>query len=202
MNQSIIQGYADSARDLVPAFEALPSRQVLAPIADFLPMGCFRVVEVGAGSGRDAAFLAARGSAVLAVEPVAAFREAGASRHPSPRIEWLDDCLPALVRTLQRGDTFDLVLLVAVWQHLDSPQRAIAMANLRRLASVGGRLVLSIRHGPGAEPRTCFAASADDTIELARRNGFGLLARRQAESVQARNRDAGVTWTWLVFLAM
>jgi hypothetical protein len=43
--------------------------------------------------------------------------------HPSPRIEWLKDSLPDLDGLRQRGETFDLAMLTAVWMHLDGEQR-------------------------------------------------------------------------------
>jgi hypothetical protein len=43
--------------------------------------------------------------------------------HPSPRIEWLKDGLPDLDGLRQRGETFDLTMLTAVWMHLDGEQR-------------------------------------------------------------------------------
>jgi hypothetical protein len=137
----------------------------------------------------------------LAVEPVAAFRNAGARLHPSPHIEWLDDCLPALPRVLERGETFDFVLLGAVWQHIDDLERSVAMSKLRVLTAPRRHLLLSVRHGPGAPTRPCFAASAEDAVALANANGFRLVFRRSAPSIQAINRQAGVTWTWLAFSA-
>jgi protein-L-isoaspartate O-methyltransferase len=43
------------------------------------------VLDVGAGSGRDAAWFAARGHDVVAVEPTSAMRSEGQHRHPDPR---------------------------------------------------------------------------------------------------------------------
>ena len=38
-----------------------------------------------------------------------------------------------------------------------------------------------------------------DTIDAALRTGFELIRERQAASMQAANRAAGVRWTWLAF---
>jgi len=199
--RSIVDGYADAAVELIPRYEAVSSAALYAEVEPLLPGPEGTVVDLGAGPGRDAGWFAARGCRVLAVEPVAAFRAAGATLHPSPRIEWLDDSLPALPRVLRRGEAFDAVLLSAVWQHLDDAQRRRAMPNLRTLAAPGGLLFLSVRHGPGAPTRPCFPASADDTIALACAHGFRLASRHAAASLQPRNRDAGVTWTRLAFTA-
>lgn len=48
-------------------------------------------LDVGAGSGRDAAWLASLGYEVVAAEPAAGMRIEAQRRHPDPRIRWLDD---------------------------------------------------------------------------------------------------------------
>ena len=199
MERRTSEGYAEAAAELISRYEAVSSARLYSEMVHLWPEPASSVSDIGAGTGRDAAWHAARGCRVLAVEPAAAFREAGATLHPSPRIEWLDDSLPALVRVLERRQTFDFAQLSAVWQHLDDQQRQLAMPNLRAVTAPGGRLLLSVRHGPGAPGRPCFLASAEDAIELAHANGFRLVFRRSAASVQTINREAGVSWTWLAF---
>lgn len=96
------------------------------------------MIDIGAGTGAAAAWFAQQAQQVLAVEPVTAFRKAGAQLHQSENIEWLDDCLPDLAATTKRREVFDLVVLSAVWHHLDATQRQRAMPNVRRLMAVGG----------------------------------------------------------------
>ncbi len=194
-----ISGYAVNAEYLIPAYEAIQSPDVFAHVMDFLPKQPSRVIEIGAGTGRDAAWLASQNHQLIAVEPVAQFREAGRLLHPSASIQWVDDCLPFLPHIFERQETFDLVLLVSVWQHLMPEERPASMASLSKLLSSNGRIIMSIRHGPGSPDRECFPATALETIDLASQNGLNVLAQRSAESVQEKNRLAGVTWTWLVF---
>ena len=73
------------------------------------------------------------------------------------------------------------------------------MQNVSRLLDPGALLVVSLRHGPAPAGRRMFAVTARETIDLALRNGLQLLLSTQAPSVQARNRDAGVYWSWLAF---
>jgi SAM-dependent methyltransferase len=198
MNRAgIFAGYAADAAELVPRFEALDTEAVLAPVIDLLPAKPGTAVDVGAGTGRDAAWLARRGHSVLAVEPVDALRRAGEGLHPE--LAWLDDSLPALADVRARGQAFDLILCVAVWQHLPAAEHAAALdAIAALLAPGGGRAILSIRRGPGASGRPCFAAGVDALVGMARGGGLALVDRRAAGSVQPQNRAAGVTWDWLV----
>lgn len=121
------QGYAAEAAVLVPRYEAIPFEDKHGVAMHLLPQQPARIADIGAGTGADAAWFAARGHRVLAVEPTLELREAGRRLHPSPAIEWLDDGLPALSRTRARGEAFDAVLLTAVWMHLDEAQRREAM---------------------------------------------------------------------------
>src|SRR4051812_3484866 len=102
----VLEGYARDAPDLVQSFEEISAADVYANVAHLLPAQPARIVDVGAGTGRDAAWFAARGHSVLAVEPTDALRAAGMELHPSKRIVWLGDTLPDLDRTLARGEAF------------------------------------------------------------------------------------------------
>lgn len=195
MRDEVLRGYAAAAPRLIGSFEALSSEAVLAPVRDLLPSPPARILDIGAGTGRDGGWLRQMGHAVTAAEPVAELREAGAALHPALR--WIDDCLPHLDAVAALGEGFDLVLLVGVWQHLPRETHPSAVAALAALLDRHGRLILSIRHGPGPRDRPCFRASPDEICAWADAEGLGLLARREAASIQPTNRAAGVTWTWL-----
>ena len=194
----ILRGYAFDAAELIPQFEAIRTEEVLAPVAAMLPDSPSRILEIGAGTGRDAAWLAERGHRVVAVEPVDELREAGMALHLSERIEWVKDRLPAL-EGLAGATAYDLVLVLAVWQHLLPADHGDAVETLAGTLAFGGRLILSLRHGPGSPLRPCYCASPEEIVGFAEDAGLRLLMRRAAKSIQQRNRHRGVTWTWLCF---
>jgi SAM-dependent methyltransferase len=199
MVDEVLQAYAAAATDLIARFEEVSPTQLYAPVADLLPSSASRIADIGAGTGRDAAWLADKGHEVIAVEPVSELRRAGMSLHKSQRIEWLDDRLPHLRDLRGRRSRFDRVLLSAVWQHLNDDARGIAMRSLADLTAPGGMLIMSLRHGPGAPSRPVYEARPAETIETALRAGFVLIRELQGESIQAANRAAGIRWTWLAF---
>lgn len=201
MEKAIIDGYAAAAPRLIPQYEAVVPSELFAPVMHLFPDGPCRIVDLGAGTGTAAAWFAARGHKVLAVEPVAEFRAAGKALHNSPDIEWLDDMLPVLGKVLKRREAFDLVLLSAVWHHLNTDTRRRAMAGIRALMVSGGLLVVSLRNGPGDASRPCYPANPEEIIDLAQATGLRLVLCEPAVSVQIANRTAGVTWEWLVFVA-
>jgi SAM-dependent methyltransferase len=187
------EGYAAEAAALLRQYESIPFEAVHRAVLPLFPAPPARVLDIG--TGRDAAAFAALGHAVVAVEPVAALREAARALHPSPRIDWRDDSLPDLAGL--GAESFDLVMLTAVWMHLDAGQRQAAMPRLARGLRPGGRLVLSLRHGPVPPGRRMFAVTAGETIALAEAAGLATLLRLDRRpGAQAR---PGIAWTRLAF---
>lgn len=185
-------GYAEAADALVDQYESVSFAEVHRDVLHLFPSRASTVLDIGAGSGRDAAALAGLGHRVFAAEPVAELRRRGQRIHADRAVEWFDDALPEL-RTL-RDRSFDLILLTAVWMHLDAPQRSLAMRTLAGMLVRGGRVVLSLRHGPIPAGRRMFEVSASETIELA--GGHDLAVVHSSEREDAHGR-AGVRWSYL-----
>lgn len=194
------QGYAEQADKLLQQYEDIRFVDKHRAFLPLLPEHPSRILDVGAGTGADAAWLADHGHTVLAVEPTRELRVPGMALHPSPRIEWLDDSLPHLALTRTMARVFDLVMVIAVWMHLERQQRAIAMPNVASMVKPGGLLLMSLRHGPVPFGRRMFDVSADETVELAQGCGFRAMLRLRAPSVQADNRRAGVEWTQIALV--
>ena len=197
--ETILRGYRESAEALVGRYEAIDPVALYRPVAAAFPEAPGRILDIGAATGRDAAWLVAQGHEVLAVEPVDALREAGRRLHPEAAIRWMDDRLVDLPLVATLGERFDCVLLSGVWQHLPPADQTRAMPVLAGLLGAYGRLIMSLRHGPGAANRPCFETLPEDTIASGRAAGLELALRRSAPSIQPENRRAGVSWTWLVF---
>jgi SAM-dependent methyltransferase len=103
--------YDQHASRLVDQYETLTFQDVHADLMDMLPPPGSTVLDVGAGSGRDAAWLAANGYDVIAVEPSEAMLAHARLRHPSTKIHWISDSLPDLAKVRRLGLSFDLILL-------------------------------------------------------------------------------------------
>jgi SAM-dependent methyltransferase len=198
-NVSGAQGYAEQADLCIERWEAMSFAELHKGIVHLLPQAPARVLDVGAGSGRDAAALAARGYEVVAVEPVDTFRMDAASRHPSSAIDWVDDALPELPRVCSMQQMFDVIMLTAVWMHLADVERVRAMAVLSSLLRVDGLLVMTLRHGPVPIGRRMFDVSASETIALARQHCLQVLQNTVTDSVQKQNQASAVRWTHLAF---
>ena len=81
--------YSTNADEFGKRYESVSFETVHAGWLHLLPEKPGIALDVGAGSGRDAAHLAHRGWEVVAVEPATRLREEARARHPSARIRWL-----------------------------------------------------------------------------------------------------------------
>lgn len=194
------EGYAHEADALIERYERISAAGAHQSVLHLIPKPPSRILDIGAGTGRDAAWFAENGHCVVAVEPTGALRIAAQRLHPSPAIEWLDDSLPDLSAVRSRGERFDVVMMTAVFMHLDEVQRRRAMPNLAALMQEEGVMILSLRHGPVPAGRRMFAVSAEATIELAEAHGLRAVLHVRSDSSEELNRVAGVTWTRLAFV--
>jgi protein-L-isoaspartate O-methyltransferase len=190
------ENYADEAPELLKRYESISFADAHAPLLQLIPSAPCRTLDIGAGTGRDAAGLVALGHSVVAVEPTEELRRGAMLLHPSPMIEWLDDSLPDLAAVRARKEKFDLVMLTAVWMHLDEVQRQLAMPNVSALVRNGGIVIMPLRHGPIPSGRRMFEVTAEETIALAQRSNLFCTLNREVESSL---RQPGVSWIRLAF---
>lgn len=164
-------------------------------LLDLLPPPAATILDVGAGSGRDAAWFAAKGYDVVAAEPSEAMRTLARQRHPSPRIHWVADSLPDLAQVRRLGLTFDLILLSAVWMHVPPAARQRALRKLATLLSPNGRIAISLRIGPPDTDRAMYEVSLLELTAMAQQ--FGLRLVRADDSLDRLGRP-GISWTTAV----
>jgi len=152
--------------------------------------------DIGAGSGRDANWLAARGWEVVAVEPSALRNLAARRAHPG--VVWMDDTLPDLRVLRALGRRFDLILLSAVWMHVAQNVRERAFRILSELLNPSGLLVFTLRRGGDAAEnvaRGFHDTSAEELIGFANRRAIAL----RSHSTQPDLTRPGIHWETLVF---
>jgi SAM-dependent methyltransferase len=188
-----IDGYDHGVEDLAARYEQFSPATVHAAFLDVLPPGADRLaLDIGAGSGRDAAWLSRLGFDVVAVEPARRMRELGQALHPADNIRWLDDRLPALTATHRLGLAFDVILLSGVFMHLPPDQRARAFRKTVTLLKPGGLLLMSVRDGAGAPDRPMWPLAGGQIESLARTHGLAVLKVASGDDLQGR---WGVHWT-------
>jgi SAM-dependent methyltransferase len=183
--------YEQHADRLVTQYESLACPDVHAALLDMLPPVGATVLDIGAGSGRDAAWLAANGYDVVAVEPSAAMLAHAKKLHSSTQIHWIADSLPDLPSVRRLGLSFDLILLSAVWMHIPPASRQRALRKLATLLAPKGRISISLRLGPPDTERAMYEVSLSELAGLAQQ--FGLRVVRTTDSHDKLGRS-DVSW--------
>lgn len=190
--------YAARFRDHVRRYESVSFERVHAAWLHLLADSGGRALDVGAGSGRDAAALTERGYDVVAVEPSRAMREEARRRHRSPRIRWIDDALPELARLTRPGPGFDLVLASAVWQHLARTSRERGLRRLAELVRPGGLLAITLRLGAADRERAMHPVDVDDLLGMAQRAALAPVEIEATQSPDPYDRPQ-IRWVTRVF---
>ena len=156
-------------------------------------LGC----DIGSGSGRDSDWLAEKGWDVVAVEPNKELREL-AKEKCHPRVQFVDDALPALKIIRKIGHRFDLILLSAGWMHVNPKARARAFRILIEMLAPGGLLVITLRLGAVVpdEGRGFYPVSADELNNFANDRAVALVNRSSQHDVLGREQ---ITWETVVY---
>ncbi|WP_227506136.1 class I SAM-dependent methyltransferase [Marinobacter psychrophilus] len=155
-------------------------------------------LDVGAGSGRDAAALVNRGWDVVAVEPEASLRELGQNATKDKSIQWIDDQLPDLNQVRKLSYRFNLILVSAVWMHIPPTARERAFRILAELLAPGGMLVVTLRHGPSDGERVFYDVSREELEAFARHRALIPIALPAGRNDDELKRPE-VSWETLAF---
>ena len=192
---SRLRGYTGSGVwDLCRSYESGDFNVIHQHWVNFLPKPGSVVLDIGAGSGRDAVALSRLGFKVFAVEPSPDMLAAAKTIHPSADVVWMEDSLPSLPSVKLLCRRFDLILLSAVWMHLNKNERREAMLTLHQLAGHKGVVIITIRH-PADKARRMFSVSPQETKTLAFESGFLQIASAQYQDPLERSGRSAISWS-------
>jgi Methylase involved in ubiquinone/menaquinone biosynthesis len=180
------------AEALCARYEGVDPAVLLAPVADLLPEPPASVLDVGCGSGRDAAALARAGHQVNAVDASPAMLREARRRHGDVPVRWLGSALPLLEGVDGR---FDLVTCNAVLMFLADGERGPALGRLCSLVAPGGVLLVALRHGAPDASRGMADVDDAEVLAAGRDHGMSLLRHVRAEDALGR---AGTSWSLMV----
>ncbi|XKH60038.1 methyltransferase domain-containing protein [Halomonas sediminis] len=188
--------YDDHAQQLFAQYQSLNFERIHGEWLHHLSGQPGLVLDVGAGSGRDAKALAKRGWQVMAVEPADRLRALGQVHTSGDDISWLNDTLPALNRVRHLSQRFQLILVSAVWMHLDHDEQQRALRVLSSLLAPGGILVITCREGPSRDERLFQTVNLPALERWAQ--DLALLQLQASHNDDQLGRD-GIAWHLRVF---
>ena len=194
-SDAVVKYYDRSAGRLAETYDGLKFEVVHRDLPEFLPERPGRALDVGAGSGRDAAALAARGYAVCAIEPSAALRRQSEAHYRGNNLTWIDDRLPSL-SSLRGVQSFELILCSAVWMHLTADEQRASMVRFSELAAPDAILCITFRQARPGETVAIYSIKGEDVVADARVCGFRLLSESRSPDWVGRT---GVEWRSLIF---
>lgn len=188
-----IEHYSEKAQHYFDLYNSVDAENVHGDWKAFLQKAnTGNALDVGAGSGRDANWLAKQGWKVIAAEPADELRNlAQANSHNS--VTWCSASLPELTALPQQPKTYDLILLSAVWMHLPEVERPPALKRLAELLSENGAMYISLRFGPNDEARPIHPVSYEELATLAKDNGLTARNLNPVPSQDGLKRD-DVKW--------
>jgi len=107
---SSVEHYDRDAPTFGARYSSARFEDVHEDLLPFLPPPGSKVLDIGAGSGRDAAALVELGYLVTAAEPSLKMQVWGRGLYGANGVEWVEDQLPALSSLRAVGQQYDFIL--------------------------------------------------------------------------------------------
>jgi SAM-dependent methyltransferase len=200
--------YTTNAQRLFNQYNSLSPEAVHSAWLPYLPklsnsISSKQALDIGAGSGRDTAWLAAEGWNVVAVEPALGLSRLGSDITRGQAVSWLDDSLPELASLVSSFDNstdvsagYDFILVSAVWMHLTPAEQVQSLLRLKQLAAPGAVLVITWRNQADEAERVFYPVDVEQFKTAQFEAGqFKLLAAYSSADEGGRE---GVVWQCVV----
>lgn len=188
-----VDRYDRFASSLARRFDSVAFEQVHSELFDQFPPLPGTILDVGAGSGRDAYALERMGYEVTAVEPAAALRKIGRER--TTDIEWIDDRLPQLSLLHRQTKHFDFILCSAVLMSIAAEELVPSFASMASLLRREGRLSVSMRENAPDDAEAFYNHSDQDILDAAAAARLNCVKQTTASDAIGR----GFLWRSFVF---
>ncbi len=197
MDEQTAQFYEQRAVEVATRYENVASPIARYFDAAFVPGS--RVLDIGAGSGRDCACLLANGFDAFGVEPCEGLRLAAVTAHPALANRLQAASLPQL--GLPFGGEFDGIVCSAVLMHVPAYELFDAAMAIRAVLKVHGRLLISLPLSRGdvlpggrdGDGRLFEDYKVGEIQLLFERLGFALIGRWESQDALARAQTSWFT---------
>lgn len=141
--------FNENAKPLSDQYNALDRKAVHAELLAVLLAGKpLHMLDIGAGSGADAALFASMGHQVTAAEPARKLLTLAQETFPDSHIHWCDSALPEMNGV---EGHFDAVYAIGTLQYLDNQNRAVALDKMASFLAPGGFLEVQYPVPPSRE---------------------------------------------------
>lgn len=158
--------YDDNATMFYDRYRSLETPDVLGDAVRHIPSVSSLVLDIASGSGRDSEWLASLGHTVVSVEPAKTLRDIAVGKGQDRRIVHFDSSLPDLDGLDGFAGGFDFVLCAAVWMHLTSAERPVAIRNIFGLMRTGAaaKAVITFKVAPEDRERLMYQLDPEAVV--------------------------------------
>lgn len=191
------EGYAEAKQKFIEATLSIDFHELHKDFIAFFP-DKGRILDIGAGIGRDASVFTQMGYSVTAIEPVEEFRNIGKELYNLSDIKWVDDALPELRRFGNKINYFDFILVSGMWHHLNYQEQYFSLKRITELLSLNGILALTLRNGPAGIGTRIFPINVKQTIKDAEYFGLSTMLFLENQPSLMKNKEH-VFWAKVVF---
>lgn len=192
--------YDQNAATVARNYEAVDFRLVVTKILDHASAGS-RLLELGCGSGRDAAFYLERGFEVTAIDGSNAMLREAATYHPELSDRLVHHVLPEELPFTDAS--FNIVTSMAVIMHLPEPVLPRLFKEISRVTRSGGVVAYSVNterfglDGDGNDEKgrhfTCLSSDEWETLHV--EAGLSTLESWESDDITGRS---GIRWVTFV----
>ena len=203
MDQATVEYYDRNAGSCGARYESADMSHLDHLLLRHLPERGARVLELGCGSGREAAFLLQSGHDVYGLDASEGMIEEALRRHPELAGRLSREVVPLPEGSRLLSERFDAVLAIALLMHIPDSELFEAILQWKRVLRPLGVIFISVstgRPGVDADGRgqggRLFRERPPEELQLLfERLGFRLAARYQTPDSLQR----GMLWNSLVF---
>jgi SAM-dependent methyltransferase len=194
--KEIVNYYDCHAKDLARLYESVSFIDVHKDVLPLLPPPPCNILDIGTGSGRDAAWLSQQGYKVTAVDPSIASLEQGKNLHKE-EIRWLNDSLPQLSKLYHCDGSFSVILANAVFQHLQKSEIDPSIRRIFELLGKKGLFVISLKISIEDESNITYPFDKDYFLHTCSSIGFSETSTYYQEDIFGRN---NLSWLKIILV--
>lgn len=161
--ESTIKYYNQAAQTLIPAYDTANMSTFYKILLKNLTPGS-KILDIGFGSGRDLAFLKDKGFEIWGADPSHQFIYHAKKRFNDIANHFFNTSLPTLNLSEELENSFDSIILIAVWMHLPRNTYESSINSLCSFLKPGGKVVLSYSITPREEISGRYFENIDTTL--------------------------------------
>ena len=176
MSSKTFEFYETNASDLIDRYESADMSALHKQLVKHIQASS-KVIDIGFGSGRDLAFLQSKGFDIYGIDPLPAFVMQAQHRFPKINNHFRIGSFLSLNTPDDWQKSFDAVISIAVWMHLNAHEHSKAIDSIKSLLKPNGIVILSFSIGgrESNDGRHFEPLELHDVIETFKNAGFYLI---------------------------